>query len=155
MKGNIEHTIPLTTSTKMELSRLSDGKVNYFPKLNISHSMKVFREALNARATRVSGGSCDEKTSSRINRDVTSIPHFTLHDFRRYLSSTMSKLKIPIDITEAILAHRTGSRSQIQRTYDRDTRLPQMHEAFEKYHAHLVEIGCNPSGPSRTASTST
>ena len=65
------------------------------------------------------------------------IPDWTLHDFRRFFSSTMSKLKVPIDITETILAHRSGSRSPIQRIYDRDTRLPQMREAFQKYEHHL------------------
>lgn len=68
------------------------------------------------------------------------IPHWTLHDFRRYLSSTMSRLEVPIDITETILAHTSGSRSDIQRTYDRDKRLPQMRAALTKYEAHLLSL---------------
>lgn len=68
------------------------------------------------------------------------IPHWTPHDFRRYLSSTMSRLGVPIDITEAILSHTSGSRSQIQRTYDRDKRLPQMRDALQRYEAHLKQV---------------
>jgi integrase len=94
-------------------------------------------------------------TTLTIFRDALELPHFTLHDFRRYFSSTASKLKIPIDITEVILAHTSGSRSPIQRIYDRDTRLPQMREALDAYHAHLAAIGCKLTEPARTNSTST
>jgi integrase len=73
-------------------------------------------------------------------RSVMDIPHWTPHDFRRYFSSTMASLGTPLDITEAILAHVSGSRSQIQRVYDRHNRLPEMRQAFERYHAHLISI---------------
>jgi integrase len=73
-------------------------------------------------------------------RSATALPHFTLHDFRRYFSSTCSKLKIPIDITETLLAHKTGSRSAIQKVYDRDARIPQMRQALETYERHLASV---------------
>jgi integrase len=72
-------------------------------------------------------------------RDAVAIPHWTLHDLRRYFSTTMSKLRVPIDVTESILDHTTGSRSEVQRIYDHDDRLPQMLEALESYHRHLFE----------------
>lgn len=71
---------------------------------------------------------------------ATPLPHWTPHDFRRYLSSTMSKLGVAIDITETILAHSTGSRSAIQRVYDRDNRLPQMRSALERYENHVFSL---------------
>jgi len=46
---------------------------------------------------------------------LCSVDDFVFHDFRRYLSTTMAKLRVPIDITEAILNHVSGSRSPIQR----------------------------------------
>lgn len=82
-------------------------------------------------------------------RDALEVEHFTLHDFRRYFSSTMAKLKVPIDVTEAILDHRSGSRSQIQRIYDRHDRLPEIREALALYHQHLSRFceGLNLSEP--------
>jgi integrase len=58
-----------------------------------------------------------------------------LHDLRRTLSTNMAKWEIaPPDVVEAILNHTTGgSRSQIQRVYDRHSRLPQMHRALGAY----------------------
>ncbi len=68
------------------------------------------------------------------------IENFVLHDFRRYLSSTMRRLGVPIDVTETILNHVSGSRSQIQRIYDRHDRMPEMREALFLYEKHLAAI---------------
>jgi integrase len=68
------------------------------------------------------------------------VENFVVHDFRRYLSTTMAKLRVPIDVTEAILNHVSGSRSPIQRVYDRHDRLPEMREALTFYEKHLSAI---------------
>jgi integrase len=68
------------------------------------------------------------------------VENFVMHDFRRYLSTTMAKLRVPIDVTEAILNHVSGSRSPIQRVYDRHDRLPEMREALLLYEKHLASI---------------
>jgi integrase len=68
------------------------------------------------------------------------VEDFVLHDFRRYLSTTMAKLRVPIDVTEAILNHVSGSRSPLQRVYDRYDRLKEKREALELYEKHLAEI---------------
>lgn len=68
------------------------------------------------------------------------VQNFVFHDFRRYLSTTMAKLRVPIDVTEAILNHVTGSRSPIQRVYDRYDRLPEMREALQLYEKHLSAL---------------
>jgi integrase len=72
--------------------------------------------------------------------ELCKIENFVFHDFRRYLSSTMAKLGVAIDVTEAILNHVTGSRSPIQRVYDRYDRLPEMRKALEVYEKHLSSI---------------
>lgn len=68
------------------------------------------------------------------------VEDFVLHDFRRYLSSTMRRLGVPIDVTETILNHVSGSRSQIQRIYDRHDRVPEMRDALHLYERHLAAI---------------
>jgi integrase len=71
---------------------------------------------------------------------LCSVKNFVIHDFRRYLSTTMAKLRVPIDVTEAILNHVSGSRSPIQRVYDRYDRLSEMREALKLYGEHLRGI---------------
>jgi hypothetical protein len=68
------------------------------------------------------------------------VEDFVFHDFRRYLSTTMAKLRVPIDVTEAILNHVSGSRSPLQRIYDRYDRLSEMKEALQLYEKHLAKI---------------
>ena len=72
--------------------------------------------------------------------EMCGVENFVIHDFRRYLSTTMAKLRVPIDVTEAILNHVSGSRSPLQRVYDRYDRLPEMREALALYEKHLASI---------------
>lgn len=71
---------------------------------------------------------------------LAKVENFVFHDFRRYLSTSMARLGVPIDVTEAILNHVTGSRSPIQRVYDRYDRLPEMRKALERYEKHLAAV---------------
>jgi integrase len=68
------------------------------------------------------------------------VEDFVIHDFRRYFSTTMAKLRVPIDVTEALLNHVSGSRDQVQRTYDLYDRFPEKREALERYEKHLAGI---------------
>jgi integrase len=72
--------------------------------------------------------------------ELCEVENFVFHDFRRYLSTTMAKLRVPIDVTEAILNHVSGSRSPIQRVYDRHDRFPEMKKALELYEKHLATL---------------
>ena len=71
---------------------------------------------------------------------LAGVEDFVLHDLRRYLSSTMRRLGVPIDVTECILNYVSGSRSQIQRIYDRHDCLPEMRDALALYERHLAAI---------------
>jgi len=71
---------------------------------------------------------------------LSNVVGYTLHDFRRYYSSTQRKLRTPIDITEVILSHLSGSRSEIQRIYDLYDRLDEMQEAIRNFENHLISI---------------
>ena len=114
MKSNQQHIIPLSAELEMHLPMLIK------PFTTLSTATVHLRRAL---------------------PQDPPIPHFTLHDFRRYFSSTMAKLGVPIDITEALLAHTAGSRSPIQRIYDRYDRLEPMRKALERYEDHLRSLG--------------
>ena len=69
------------------------------------------------------------------------IPHHTAHDYRRYHSSLAARQRTPIDVEEAILAHTAGSRSQVQRIYDRYDRLPEQRLALERHENFLRSLG--------------
>ncbi|AVT83691.1 tyrosine-type recombinase/integrase [Rhodopseudomonas palustris] len=71
---------------------------------------------------------------------LSGVTGYTIHDIRRYHSSTSARLHIPIDVEEAILHHVSGSRSQIQRVYDQYDRLDEMRSACAVFELHLNSI---------------
>lgn len=86
-----------------------------------------------------------EKHTNRSERKkaldkASGVTDWTLHDIRRYFSSTHARLKTNITVTEAMLAHVSGSRSPIQRVYDLHDRYEEMVEAQRAYEVHLQKI---------------
>lgn len=80
-------------------------------------------------------------TVKRLFDKRVQLAHYTWHDFRRTLSTIMSRENLAtITAVEALLNHKTGSRSPIQRIYDRHDYMPQMRAAVLAYEAHLSRL---------------
>ena len=63
---------------------------------------------------------------------------WTLHDFRRSLSTTMhERLDVPPHIVEAILGHVSGHKRGVAGTYNRALYLDQRRAALERYADHI------------------
>lgn len=71
---------------------------------------------------------------------VCPLPHWTLHDLRRTFSTIQARLGTPPHVTEALLNHKTGTRSPIQRIYDRHTYFPEMTAAMKRYDEYLTTL---------------
>lgn len=67
-------------------------------------------------------------------------PHWTLHDCRRYYSTTMASLEVPIQVTEAILSHTSGVVSGVSRTYNRYSYMKEARAAALTYERHIATI---------------
>ena len=68
------------------------------------------------------------------------LPHWTLHDIRRTFSTIHARIGTPIDVQETLLNHKSGSRSSIQRVYDRYDRMEPMRIAMKNYEEQLRKI---------------
>lgn len=80
-------------------------------------------------------------TIKRLFDKRVKLPHYTWHDFRRTLSTIMARENLaPITSVEALLNHKTGSRSPIQRIYDRHDYMPQMREAVLAYETYISRL---------------
>jgi integrase len=66
------------------------------------------------------------------------ISHWTLHDARRFFSSTHSEIGTPPHIREMLLAHSVGS--HVSQIYDRYTYLAEKREAARNYEGHLTRL---------------
>jgi integrase len=88
----------------------------------------------------------------RLNGDAGgAMQHWTLHDLRRTFSTIHARIGTPPHVTEALLNHKIGTRSPIQRIYDRHTYIPEMRTAIGNYEKYLTTLLKNPSEPTSTA----
>ncbi len=61
-----------------------------------------------------------------------------LHDFRRFVASTMASLGVSLPAVEYFIGHRSGSFAGIVSVYQRYNWLPEMKKAVSLYEQHLL-----------------
>lgn len=72
--------------------------------------------------------------------ELAKVSNYTLHDIRKFFSSAHRRIHTPIDVTEVLLSHVGGSRSEIQRIYDLYDRLSEMKQAVDSFEKFLQSI---------------
>ena len=118
-----------------------DNDVLTFPtdvmKSKRPHTIPItgYRELLPARPFTFNGWS---KSKARLDRR-SGVSDWVLHDLRRYFSSTMARLGVPLHVTEQIIDHRSQV-SGVAAIYNRYTFLDEMREALLAYEAHLRKV---------------
>ena len=83
---------------------------------------------------------CNATWAQREHDKETEMQHWTLHDLRRTFATIHARIGTPPHVTEALLNHKTGTRSPIQRIYDRHTYLPEMRAAMSNYDRYLTDL---------------
>lgn len=83
-----------------------------------------------------------ERLDRMIQRDdaVSPIAQWTLHDLRRTVATNLAGLDVRVEVTEAMLGHRSGKLSGIVSVYQRHSWLPQMREAMAAWERRLAKI---------------
>lgn len=78
------------------------------------------------------------KSKARLDTE-SGVSGWVIHDLRRYFSSTMARLGVPLHIAEHLMDHRSST-SGVQAIYMRYGFLKEMREALLKYEQHIEEI---------------
>jgi integrase len=65
------------------------------------------------------------------------LPHWTLHDLRRTFATNLAALGVPIQVTEKLLNHISGTAGGIVAVYQRPTYENEMRDAVEKWEVFL------------------
>lgn len=68
------------------------------------------------------------------------IEPYTLHDLRRTFASTLARLGTPIQVTEKILNHVSGTVSGVAAVYNRHSYVDEMRTAIDAYEAHVQSL---------------
>ena len=121
-KNHRTHTLPLPpTALRILDTRASDGPF-VFPGRDPGKPFNGIRRVKEA---------LDE---------ALAIEHFTLHDLRRTLASNMARFGVPIQVTEKILNHQSGSFGGVAGVYNRHSYFEEMGEALIKYDEFLEDL---------------
>jgi integrase len=70
----------------------------------------------------------------------TKMAHFTRHDLRRTFASGWQRLGIPVEVTEAALAHRSGTMAGVTGIYQRYDYFSEVQKALTKWERHLAKL---------------
>ena len=86
-------------------------------------------------------------SKSKVRLDKASgVTDWVLHDLRRYVSSTMARLGIPLHVTEQLIDHRTQL-SGVAAIYNRYNYVAEMKDALECYEQHVFRLAKEDPGP--------
>jgi integrase len=135
-KNGIPHLVPLSAAAIAELKPLLNGR----------RDGKVFP----ARGNPSNGPSGLSKPWDRIRAAVQknlgrSVERFTIHDLRRTGATGMQRLKVRLEVTEAVLNHVSGSRGGIVGVYQRHHFTDEKRHALDCWANELMRI-VNPAG---------
>ena len=134
-KNSTKHTIPLGSLAFGIIERTPCTSQFLFPSIKGDAAYVGHNKAK---------GQLEEKGNAAWaklrNVPDTTIKPWTLHDLRRTYATIHARIGTPPHVTEALLNHKTGTRSPIQRIYDRHTYLPEMRTAIAKYEAYLNDL---------------
>lgn len=123
VKNKREHRLPLPPTALSVIDQLPDTGDLLFPARNSSKNL-------------FNGwGKCKSSFDEPLEIDS-----YTLHDLRRTFSSNMAMLGVPIQVTEKILNHISGSVSGVAAVYNRYSYFDEMKEALERYDEFLVKL---------------
>lgn len=132
-KNSTQHTFPYGDMAKAIIERTPRLAEFLFPSLDLTAAYVGHNKAKGRFAD-----ACN--TAWREAGHGAEMTHWTLHDLRRTFSTMHARVGTPPHVTEALLNHKTGTRSPIQRIYDRHTYLPEMRAALVSYESHIVSL---------------
>lgn len=124
MKGNRPHVIPYGSIAAVIFESLPPSGELLFP----------------ARGTIDRPLSGFSKFKLALDNEVGTIDPFTIHDLRRSFASGLQRIGIRIDVTERLLAHRSGSFAGIVSVYQQHDLMPEMRDAVSKWEAHVASL---------------
>jgi integrase len=81
-----------------------------------------------------------DQTKAEIDARMKPSTPFVLHDLRRTVATGLQKLKVPLEVTEAVLNHTSGSRGGIVSVYQTHQYAPEKREALQRWAAHVDRL---------------
>lgn len=148
MKGDVEHRVPLSQSMLDLLVAVPRHKKCDFVFAGEPRRAKGAKgEAATVRPAIAGFSDGKERLdtaihAARIEADpgAEAMPSWRLHDLRRTFSTGCAKLRIPQEVTEAAIAHRSGKQSGVAGVYNVYEYEDEKRTAMETWARHVMSI---------------
>jgi integrase len=139
-KNDEAHIIPLTDMTIAELKALHPKDKGFVFSTNRTSPVSGYSKAkrlLDERMFKIM-----TERLKRLGKASDSVPiaEWRLHDLRRTGATNLQALGIPIEVTEAVLNHISGTRAGVAGIYNRYKYEPEKRMALEAWDARLKEL---------------
>src|SRR5262249_4039008 len=120
-KNGEPHVIPLSTAARTVLDEVPPGKDFVFS----TNGTKPLADWSRAKA--------------RLD-DLIKVAPWVIHDLRRTVATGLHKQGTPLQVTEAILGHTSGSRAGVVGIYQRHDYADEKRAALEAWGAHVSAL---------------
>jgi integrase len=135
MKGKVAHEVPLPPAAMALFDDLPDYAE---PKTYVFASLRRKDAPVNA-FSQVKVEIDRHILEARLERDPKAqpMPHWVFHDLRRTMRSGLSRLRIPRDIAERVIAHTPGG---VEKVYDRFEFREEKRNAIATWCNHVMAL---------------
>jgi integrase len=136
MKGKLPHAVPITDELREIAGFFPNGGPYLFSCDGGQKAMALtkIKQAIDEEMLKVLREIAVEEGD---DPEAVVLAHWTNHDIRRTVRTRLSRLKVPEDSREALLAH---VKPGIERVYDVHDYFDEKHEALEAWAAELKRI---------------
>jgi integrase len=119
--------------------RAKNGKAHIVP---LSPAVITLLEAIPGRKGRLfpKGTGIVSRAAKRIRAGMGEVPEWRWHDIRRTVATGMQRLGVPLQVTEALLNHVSGSQAGIVAVYQRHHWSDEKREALNKWAGEVARI---------------
>lgn len=121
---------------------ITDGLIHFPPavmKGSRAHSIPLGSLAASVLTWQPRPAGYQGKMKARLDR-LSGVSGYVLHDFRRYVASTMAALGVALPTVEYLLAHRSHTFAGIVSVYQQYNWLAETKQAIERYENHLRQL---------------
>lgn len=127
-KNNKAHDVPLSDAALAIIEEVKASPRVYSPK------------GLLFTRTGDTAASGFSKAKTQLDKLMGKLSSWRLHDIRRTVATGMQKLHVPLEVTEAVLNHISGSRAGIVGIYQRHDYFEEKHRALQAWANHLTTL---------------
>jgi len=142
-KNDEEHIIPLSNLAVAELERIGPRNSGLVFTTTGTTPVSGFFKGRVALNNKMLAYMAERRAQSGGDPDSVEIPNWRLHDIRRTGATNLQALGVPVEVTESVLNHISGTRAGVAGIYNRYKYDAEKRAALDAWDAKLTKLCAN------------